>query len=219
MLQELNEAAQAAIYEALNATLLQRQGASFLKRIKKAGLDSRRSFDSYEWGRFSWPSRLPQSEFCSLNFVRRAENVILYGSPGTGKSHLANAAGIEACKLRMGVLYENTAAFVSRLIEAYQARKHEELMRRLNRLDLLILDEFGYVPMDAIGAQLLFRVIGEFYEQKSIVITTNLGFSEWGQIFIDPKLTESIVDRMVHHSHLIRFSGASYRVEHSLLIT
>lgn len=102
MLQELNEAAQAAIYEALNATLMQRQGVSFLKRIKKAGLDSRRSFDTYEWGRFAWPSRLPQSEFCNLGFVRRAENVILYGAPGTGKSHLANAAGIEACKLRMG---------------------------------------------------------------------------------------------------------------------
>lgn len=219
MLSAMNDDAQSAIYEVLSATLSQRQSVSFLKRIKKAGLNPRRSFDNYEWGRFSFPSRLPQGEFCNLNFVRRAENVILYGSPGTGKSHLANAAGIEACRLRMGVLYENTAAFVSRLIDAYQCRKHEDLMRRLNRLDLLILDEFGYMPMDAIGAQLLFRVIGEFYEQKSIIITTNLSFSEWGQIFIDPKLTESIIDRMVHHSHLIQFSGSSYRVEHSLLIT
>ena len=219
MLSQMNDDAQSAIFDVLSATLAQRQSVSFLKRIKKAGLNPRRSFDNYEWGRFSWPSRLPQSEFCNLSFVRRAENVILYGAPGTGKSHLANAAGIEACRLRMWVLYENTAAFVSRLIEAYQSRKHEDLMRRLNRLDLLILDEFGYVPMDAIGAQLLFRVIGEFYEQKSIIITTNLGFSEWEQIFIDQKLTESIVDRMVHHSHLIQFSGSSYRVEHSLLIT
>lgn len=219
MLSEMCNDAQNAVYEVLNATLEQRQSASFLKRIKKAGLNPHRSFSNYEWGRFSWPSRLPKDEFCDLHFVRRAENVILYGAPGTGKSHLANAAGIEACRLRMSVVYENTSAFVSRLIEAYQGRRHEDIMKRLNRLDLLILDEFGYVPMDAIGSQLLFRVIGEFYEQKSIIITTNLGFSEWNQIFIDPKLTESIVDRMVHHSHLIQFSGTSYCVEHSLLIS
>lgn len=218
MLPRLDDGAVDAVYSVLNATMEQRTGAAFLKRLKKAGLDPRRTFDAYEWGRFVWPSRLPMDEYCSLGFVRRAENVILYGAPGTGKTHLANAAGVEACRQRLGVLCENAAAFVSRLSDAYRMRKHDDLMRRLNRLDLLILDEFGYIPVDPIGAQLLFRVIGEFYERKSLIITTNLSFSEWGQIFTDPKLVESIVDRMVHHSHMIQFTGESYRVQHSLMI-
>lgn len=218
MLPGLDDGAQSAIHDALNATLEQRQATAFLKRVKKSGLNPRRTFDAYEWGRFDWPARMPKADFVRLDFVRRAENAILFGAPGTGKSHLANAAGIEACRQRLNVLYENTSAFVGRLSSAYQTRTHNDLLKRLNRLDLLILDEFGYVPVDPIGAQLLFRVIGDFYENHSIIITTNLGFTEWNQIFIDPKLTESIVDRMVHHSHMIQFTGESYRVQHSLLI-
>lgn len=219
MVPGLDDSAQASIYNALDATLRQRLATAWLKRVKKSGLNPRRSFNNYEFGHFEWPARLPKNDFVHLDFVHRVENVIMYGAPGTGKSHLANAAGLEACTQRMNVLYDNTSAFVARLSEAYQMRKHNEMLKRLNRLNLLILDEFGYVPVDPIGAQLLFRVIGDFYENHSIIITTNLGFTEWGQIFVDPKLTQSIVDRMVHHSHMLQFTGESYRVQHSLLIT
>lgn len=219
MVPKLDDAAQAAIHEALNATLEQRQKTALFKRIRKSGLNPEKTFDVYEMGCFQLPARLEESDFMRLGFVRRAENLILFGTPGTGKTHLANAIGIEACRQKLAVLYENTASFVCRLSDAYQARRHNEFVSKLNRLDLLILDEFGYVPIDPIGAQLLFRVIGEFYERKSIVITTNLSFTEWKQIFIDPKLTEAIVDRMVHYSHLIQFSGESYRVKHSLLLS
>ena len=214
----LDERSQAAIQDALNATLEQRIATALLKRVKKSGLNPNRSFDGYEFGHFEWPARLTKDAFMRMDFVRRNENVIMFGPPGTGKSHLANAAGLEACKQRLNVLYENTSAFVGRLTEAYQMRRHNDLLARLNRLDLLILDEFGYVPIDPIGAQLLFRVIGDFYENHSMIVTTNLGFTEWCQIFIDPKLTEAVVDRMIHHSHLIQFTGESYRVKHSLLI-
>ena len=218
MVPGLDESAQAVLQDALHATLEQRQATAFLKRVKKSGLNACRSFDVYEFGHFDWPARLNSDGFSRLDFVRRNENVIMFGPPGTGKSHLANAAGLEACKQRMNVLFENTSSFVGRLTEAYQMRRHNDLLARLNRLDLLILDEFGYVPIDPIGAQLLFRVIGDFYENHSMIITTNLGFTEWRQIFIDPKLTEAVVDRMIHHSHLIQFTGESYRVRHSLLI-
>ncbi len=217
MLPELDDNAQAIIQQALDATLQQRISTALLRRVKKSGLNPRRSFEGYEFGRFDWPACLPREEFLRLDFMRRAENVIMFGAPGTGKSHLANAIGLTACEQRFNVLFENTSCFVARLSEAYQMRKHNDLLRKLNRLDLLILDEFGYVPIDPIGAQLLFRVIGEFYENHSVILTTNLGFSEWNQIFVDPKLTESIVDRMIHHSHMIQFTGESYRVQHSLL--
>ena len=215
---DLDDASLRVLCDALRATLAQRDTATFLRRVKKSGLNADQTFESYEFGRFAFPVRVPQDDFLRLDFVRRRENVIMFGAPGTGKTHLANATGIEACRQRLPVLFDNTSSFVARLVDAHRCNRQTELMRQINKVELLILDEFGYVPIDTIGAQLLFRVIGDFYEHKSIIITTNLLFSEWSQIFIDPKLTDAIVDRMVHHSHMIRFDCESWRVKHSLMI-
>lgn len=217
LLELFDDKEKAVIEKALAETEKQRISASFARNLKRAGLDSRKTFASYEFGAFKWPLMLPKEDFTTCRFIDRAENVILFGAPGTGKSHLATAAGIEACRQKRNVEFHTTTAFVARLSAAFQSGKTGELFERLNRLDLLILDEWGYVPIDPVGAQLLFRVIGDFYERKSIILTTNLVFSEWANIFHDQKLTAAILDRMVHHSHFIQFEGESYRIAHSLM--
>lgn len=217
MMDDFDESGKATVKRALQAAAKQRRATGFLRNLKKSGLDARKTFEHYEFGGFEWPQLLPKDDFFNCEFVKRAENVILYGNPGTGKTHLANAVGITACRIGLHVEFWATSAFVASLSAAFQGGKTVELFQRLAKLDLLILDEWGYLPVDSIGAQLLFRVISEFYERKSIVLTTNLVFSEWGNIFNDDKLTAAILDRMVHHSHFIQFSGESYRLRHSLM--
>ena len=218
MVSALDDSARGAIQAALQATADRRAAESLMKRVKKSGLNPRMTIEAYEWGRFDLPQALPMDDLRALAFARRRENLILYGSPGTGKTHLANAIGIEACKQGLRVQFERSGAFVGRLIEAYHACRHNDVIARISRLDVLILDEFGYIPIDPIGAQLLFRVICELYEQKSLIITTNLSFSEWGQILGDQKLTDAVIDRIFHHSHLIQMTGESYRMQHSLIL-
>lgn len=111
--------------------------------------------------------------------------------------------------------FYRTAALVTDLIDAKASGNLGRFLRQLEKMDLLICDEWGYIPLDRQGAQLLFQVIAACYEKKSVILTTNLEFGKWNGIFYDEKLTSAIIDRLIHHSHLIVFSGMSYRLEHS----
>ena len=217
MLPELSTSEHQIIHKVLVATDEQRNLVALSRRLKRAKLNTSKSLAVYEFGNFEQPVRLSREEMIGCEFVRNAENLIFFGSPGTGKTHLANALGIEACKLKFNVCFYSTSEFVSVLTETFKAGDLPAFLRNLSRLDLLILDEWGYLPLEPVGAQLLFRVISEFYENKSIILTTNLAFSEWDKIFNDKKLTGAILDRMIHHSHFIQFSGESYRIAHSLM--
>ena len=217
MLPELDEKECDLLARALSATMTQRQITAFVRRLKKSGLRVDQSLDGYEWGRFEMPRGLTRESMCNLDFIRNRQNLILYGTPGTGKTRLANGLGIVACQRKLKVRFENTSEFVAKLSEAYARNRSQDYLSEIYKLDLLILDEWGYVPVNPDGTRLLFNVIGNFYETKSLIITTNLTFAEWKQIFLDDKLTAAIADRMIQHSHLVYMVGQSYRVEHSLI--
>lgn len=147
----------------------------------------------------------------SLDFVPGRKNLLLYGPVGIGKTHMA-AAGVKACMLGYKTKFYTVTELVLKLAEARKNGTLERLLKYLRMLDLLILDEWGYVPVDKDGSQLLFRGIYDSYESKSLILTTNLEFSKWGGIFTDDQMAAAMIDRLVHHGHLLIFEGRSYRM-------
>ena len=127
------------------------------------------------------------------------------------------ALGIEACKCNFKVAFWRTAALVNHLIQLNDGGKLHEFLKTIEKLDLLICDEWGYVPVSRDGAQLLFQVVSACYEKRSMAITTNLEFGRWVNIFLDQTMTTALIDRLVHHSHLLIFDGESHRVKNSLM--
>ena len=163
------------------------------------------------------PPALSREDLEEVRFVGEKNNLVLYGPVGVGKTHMAIAAGVNACMKGYKVRFYTVTELVLKLAEARKNGTLERLRSDLNSLDLLILDEWGYVPVDRDGSQLLFRVISDSYESKSLLLTTNLEFSKWGGIFTDDQMAAAMIDRLVHHGHLILFEGNSYRMEHALM--
>uniref|UniRef100_UPI0006D07491 IS21-like element helper ATPase IstB n=1 Tax=Syntrophomonas palmitatica TaxID=402877 RepID=UPI0006D07491 len=183
--------------------------------LKQAGFDMMKTFQGYEFDQVQIPASITLDELKNADFIEKKENLILYGAVGTGKTHMATAVGVAACNRGKKVKFYRTAALVNDLIDAKAKGNLSRFLKQLEKADLLICDEWGYIPLDRQGAQLLFQVVSSCYEKKSLIITTNLEFSKWNGIFFDEKLTSAIIDRLVHYSHLLVFSGKSYRLEHS----
>lgn len=185
--------------------------------LKQAGFDNMKTFEGYDFDKIVIPNTTSVDGIKALDFMERRENLILYGRNGTGKSHMATAIGVEACMQGKKVRFCKTATLVNELTDAKADGSLTRLLKRLSKLDLLICDEWGYLPFDAEGSQLLFQVIADCYEKRSLIITTNIEFSKWNGIFYDDQLTAALIDRLVHHSHLIVFDRESWRFEHSLM--
>lgn len=152
-----------------------------------------------------------------MSFVPEKKNLVLYGPVGTGKTHLATALGVIACEKGYRTRFFTAAELVVRLSEAYATGTLEKLLKSILRADLLIIDEWGYVPVDRQGAQLLFRIISDSYERRSLILTTNLEFSKWGSLFTDDQMAAAMIDRLAHHGHILLFEGESYRMKHALM--
>lgn len=185
--------------------------------LKQAKFDVLKTFEGYDFSEVEFPETIGREEIEKLDFIMRQENLIFYGSVGTGKTHLATAIGVAACIAGKKVRFYKVANLVNELIDAYEKSELRKFMSSLKKYDLLICDEWGYIPLETKGAELLFQVIADCYERKSLIITTNLEFGKWNSIFLDKKLTAAIIDRIIHHSHLITFTGESYRLKNSII--
>ena len=152
----------------------------------------------------------------TLDFINAKENVILIGNPGTGKSHLAIALGIEACMQSKNVLFTSVPNLVIELKEAMSLQQVHQYKRKFEKYDLVILDELGYVSFDKEGNEILFNLLSNRNDRGSIIITSNLVFDRWQEIFRDPVLTGALVDRLAHKAHVIDMSGDSYRIKETM---
>lgn len=205
------------LLELLKREVEHREIVSKNRNLKAANFDVVKTFKDYIFDNIQIPSSITVEDLKKASILAKKENLILYGPVGTGKSHLATAIGVEACNQGKKVRFFRTAALVNQLTDAKASGELRKLMKQISKCDLLICDEWGYIPFEKEGAQLLFQVVSECYEKRSIIITTNLEFSKWNGIFYDEKMTAAIIDRVIHHSHLLIFSGQSYRLTHSTI--
>lgn len=192
----------------------EREMRTKLRNLKNAGFDCFKSLEGYDYSQIHFPGRLDKKQLESLSFLEKKENLILYGGVGTGKTHLAVALGIQAVHQGKKVVFYRIQNLVNAMEHEAQRQK---LIQRIERADLVILDEWGYLPLHQEGARNLFDVISRCYEKKSVIITTNMEFGRWVSFLFDERLTAAIVDRLVHHSHMFVFAGDSYRLSHSLM--
>jgi DNA replication protein DnaC len=155
-------------------------------------------------------------ELSRCEWISRRRNVCLLGQPGTGKTHLAVSLGLAACRHGLRTKFFTAATLVNQLEEAQQQFALDRMLKRLDKLDLLIVDELGYLSFSRAGAELLFQVFADRYERRSLLITSNLAFSDWGQIFQGERMTAALLDRLTHHSEIFEMNGESFRFKESM---
>ena len=197
--------------ELLDAELRSRRDRAAQRRLREARFPDVKTLDQIDWDAMEGVSRPAIAQLASCEFLTRAEDVIIAGPIGTGKTHLAIALGVEAASRRHRVLFVRAADLVRDLLEARDALELGRLHRKIQRASLLVVDELGFVPFDRAGGELLFNLLSNRYERKSTIVTTNLAFSEWVQVLGDEKLTTALLDRLAHNAHILTTKGASYR--------
>ena len=192
--------------------LLDRERKSAERRLRDARFPVLKTVDAFDFGMQPGVNEALYRELLRGDYIERRENVLLIGNSGTGKTHLATALGFAACAQGRRVRFYGVTRLVTELLEARENRKLERLMGQLEKLQVLILDELGYVPFSKAGAELLFDVVGRAYERQSLVVTTNLPFEQWVEVMGTERLTGALLDRLTHRVHILEANGESYRL-------
>lgn len=185
-------------------------------RLKAARFPFYRTLDDFDFSFQNSVSQQTLRDLAQLDFLRTRENIVLLGPPGVGKTHLAVALGIEAVNQGYRVQFITAQDLADQLYGALADGTVSQAMNKLLRNDLIILDELGYVQFDATGSDHLFQLIAKAYEHRSLIVTSNLDFQDWGRLFDQPATAAAFLDRLLHHAHVISLRGDSYRVRHRL---
>jgi DNA replication protein DnaC len=192
--------------------LLDRERRAAERRLKAARFPTLKTLEDFDFAAQPTLNKVLVAELMRGEFVERRESVILIGNPGTGKTHLAIALAAEACRRGKKVRFWRVTELVTQLLEAREERLLLRLKTQLARLDLLVLDELGYVPASKVGAELLFDVISTAYERTSVIVTTNLPFEQWTEVLGSERLVGATLDRLTHRCHILEATGESYRL-------
>ena len=195
--------------------LIDRHQRMVERRIRAARFPAVKSLDTFDFLAIPSVNKALVMELARCEYIEHRENVIAVGNSGTGKTHVALGLGLAACQRGMSVGFTTAAALVHELMEARDERRLLTLQRQLARLRLLIIDELGFVPLSTTGAELLFEVFSQRYERGSVLVTTNLPFDEWTDVFCSERLTGALLDRLTHHVHILEMNGDSYRLKGS----
>jgi len=194
---------------------LDRQKRAAERRVKNARFPVIKTLDTFDFGLQPSINEKLVRELMTGEYLDRKENILLVGNSGTGKTHLASSLGFAGCMQGRKVRFFTVKALVTHLLEMTEQRQLERTLRQFERHDLLILDEFGYVPFSKTAAELLFEVVSRAYERQSLMITTNLPFESWTEVLGCERLTGALLDRLTHRVHIMEANGPSYRLRES----
>jgi len=200
----------------LNAELEDREQRAIQRRLWEARLPRVKTLEEFDFGQAPKISANQVRELAEGGYIERAEPIIFMGDAGTGKTHLATALCVAACHQRRRVRFTTAAGLVNEMVEARQQGQLSRAMGRWLRYELLGIDEVGYVPLAEVGAELLFQLISERAEKAAVILTTNLPFSEWTQVFPNPRLCKALLDRVTDRAHIIETGAESYRFRRTL---
>jgi len=213
---EGNQPYEEYLLKLLEMEVAQREENAQKRRIAQARFPYLRTLDQFDFSAIPSVNKAKVLELAKGDYLARKENVILVGNMGTGKTHTAISLGLLACRQGKRVRFYTATGLINDLLEAQEDHTLGKRVAQLHKLDLLILDEVGFVPFTPEGSRLLFQTCSERYLRGSLLITTNLEFARWVEVFGDERLTAALLDRLTHHCHILEFNGDSYRFKESL---
>lgn len=202
------------IYDLLKVEVEQKQEKARLRRLKQSRLNPIKTVDSFNYEFQTSVSQRQVKQLLDFEWLEQAFNLIFLGPPGVGKTHLANAIGLEAVNTGYKVIFISMDDLIMTLKTSEVTKKSRLLLKKIKKVDLLIVDELGYLPVNKQEANDFFQLINELYEQTSIILTSNKSLGKWGEVLGDQVITTAILDRLMHHSEIFNLSGKSYRLEH-----
>lgn len=203
------------LYNLLCAEVECRRQTRLTKYMNAAGFPRRYTKEQYHTGEVDFPEGVSFESLLQLDFYHAGKNVIMYGGTGTGKTMLSILIGMAACRNGIPVKFFRTAALINQFSEAKQKGTLTQFIKKLSAAQILILDEFGYVPYDRAGSELLFDYLSSIHEQKPVILNTNLEFSQWVNVLYDARMTTALIGRLTHHVELILFPGGNNRIRES----